>query len=233
MKNLGAPVLCYVTDRNGLPGIRSAGDFSDRISPAVTCGVDWVQIREKDMSSPELCEIARALTLSGRKAGMRQLERCCAKIIVNDRLDVALAAGAAGVHLGGESLRVAEINKLRATSVFPERFLVGASCHSLEDVREAERDGADYVFFGPVFTTPSKEKFGAPQGIERLAETSRSVKIPVIAIGGITAENAASCVRAGAAGVAAIRMFQEAENLQEMVRALRERMRQTATGIGN
>jgi thiamine-phosphate pyrophosphorylase len=91
-------------------------------------------------------------------------------------------------------------------------FLIGVSCHSLEAAREAERGGADYIFFGPVFATPSKAAFGAPQGIERLREVCASVKIPVLAIGGVSVENARSCIEAGAAGFAAIRLFQDVED---------------------
>jgi thiamine-phosphate pyrophosphorylase len=147
------------------------------------------------------------------------------RIIVNDRLDVALAADAGGVHLGESSLPVAAVNTWRRENELTEtsarEFLIGASCHSVEAVRAAERDGADYVIFGPVFSTPSKEKFGAPQGINRLAEASKAVRIPVLGIGGITPENARECLDAGAAGVAAIRMFSEARDLAALVARLR------------
>jgi thiamine-phosphate pyrophosphorylase len=100
-------------------------------------------------------------------------------------------------------------------------FLIGASCHSLEAAQAAEGAGADYIFFGPVFATPSKAAFGAPQGIERLREVCRSVTIPVLAIGGITVENAHSCFDVGAAGMAAIRLFQESADLSDVVNRLR------------
>jgi len=91
-------------------------------------------------------------------------------------------------------------------------FLVGVSCHSLEEAREAESAGASYIFFGPVFDTPSKRGMGEPQGVGRLAEICGSVAIPVVAIGGVSELNAGHCIRAGAAGIAAIRMFQEARD---------------------
>jgi len=87
-------------------------------------------------------------------------------------------------------------------------FLIGVSCHSLGSARAAEKGGADYVFFGPVFETPSKAAFGAPQGIERLREVCAALRIPVLAIGGVNAENLRDCIQAGAAGIAAIRLFQ-------------------------
>jgi thiamine-phosphate pyrophosphorylase len=98
---------------------------------------------------------------------------------------------------------------------------VGASCHSLEGAKSAASGGAGYLFFGPVFATPSKAAFGPPQGVERLAEVCRAIAIPVLAIGGITLENAGACLAAGAAGLAAIRLFQDASDPAATVRALR------------
>ena len=160
-----------------------------------------MQIREKDLSARELLHLAQGAVQSGG-----------ARILVNDRLDVALAAGAAGVHLGRASLPAAEVVRWCRAGNAPQGFLIGVSCHSFEEVREAETAGADYAFFGPVFDTPSKRPFRAPQGIARLGEVCRAVGIPVLAIGGVEEENVVSCIRAGAAGVAAIRMFQESRN---------------------
>ena len=122
---------------------------------------------------------------------------------------MALAAGAAGVHLRGDSVPASVAVRWLSETGAPAGFLVGVSCHSREDAIKAEAAGANYVFFGPVFDTPAKRKFGAPQGIARLADVCRSVQIPVIAIGGIDESNAVECLRAGSAGIAAIRMFQE------------------------
>jgi thiamine-phosphate pyrophosphorylase len=102
----------------------------------------------------------------------------------------------------------------------PAEFLIGVSCHSREEARAAEDSGASYAFFGPVFDTPAKKKFGPPQGIARLGEACRAVRIPVIAIGGVNEENATECVRAGAAGIAAIRMFQESSEMETLARAI-------------
>jgi len=185
----------------------------ERIRAAIEAGVDWVQIREKDLPARELTALAReAVSIAAvtRNSGLAGKPA----IFVNDRLDVAIAAGASGVHLGHESAPAREVVRWCRGGNAPADFRVGVSCHSLDETREAESAGADHVFFGPIYDTPSKRSFGAPQGTERLAEVCRSVRIPVIAIGGVNAENAAQCMRAGAGGIAAIRMFQEANDAQ-------------------
>ncbi len=208
------PLVCYVTDRRGFsPDERHASDLLlETIARAAAAGVDAIQLREKDLGGRALLELARGAVARAQQA----------KILVNDRLDVALAAGAAGVHLGEESIGVADVVAFRKSARTPAEFLIGRSCHSLEAALAAERDGADYVFFGPVFATPSKAQYGAPQGTEALAGVCRHVRIPVLAIGGITLENAASCVAAGATGIAAIRMFQQAADLAAVMRALKQ-----------
>ena len=203
-----------MTDRKSL-GVGDGGEgVLGKIRAAIVAGVDWVQIREKDLSGRELLVLAR-----GAVAGCG-----VTRVIVNDRLDVALAAGAAGVHLGRESLSARDVLRWCRSGNAPADFLIGVSCHSLEDAREAESAGASYIFFGPVFDTPSKRGMGEPQGIARLEEICRSVTIPVIAIGGVSEENAGECIRAGAAGLAAIRMFQEARDgaaVKDVVERLR------------
>jgi thiamine-phosphate pyrophosphorylase len=194
------PIICYVTDRKSLAESESGAGVLGRIHTAIAAGVDWVQIREKDLSGRELLGLAREAVAAGVGA----------RVIVNDRVDVALAAGAAGVHLGRESLGARDVVRWCRAGNAPADFLVGVSCHSLEEAREAEGAGAAYVFFGPVFDTPSKRGMGEPQGVARLREICRSVAIPVLAIGGVSEENSGDCVRAGAAGIAAIRMFQDA-----------------------
>ncbi len=139
---------------------------------------------------------------------------------MNDRLDVALAANAAGIHLGEKSLPLEAVAKWRRSSGRTD-FQIGVSCHSLDAARAAERGGADYIFFGPVFATPSKAAFGPPQGLERLREVCAAVEIPVLAIGGVNFENARACLDAGAAGVAAIRLFQDAGNADDLAARLR------------
>jgi thiamine-phosphate pyrophosphorylase len=209
------PLVCYVTDRRafGPDESQAIARLLQVVAQAAAAGVDAIQLREKDLSGRALLELA---TEAVARAGN-------AKTLVNDRVDVALAAAATGVHLGGESVPVADVVRFRAAGSTPAGFLIGRSCHSLEEVLAAERAGADYAFFGPVFATPSKARFGAPQGPEALAEVCRRARIAVVAIGGVTLENARACLSAGAAGVAAIRLFQESEDLSEIVNRLKQR----------
>ena len=212
---LKTPIVCYVTDRKSLAEGDSGAGVLGRIRAAIAAGVDWVQIREKVLSGRELLGLVREAVAAGGGA----------RVIVNDRLDMALAAGAAGVHLGRESLGARDVVRWCKSSGgnAPADFLVGVSCHSLADAREAESAGAAYIFFGPVFDTPSKRGMGEPQGVARLEEICRSVAIRVLAIGGVNEQNAGDCIRAGAAGIAAIRLFQDtrdAETLKDAVKRL-------------
>lgn len=191
------PVLCWVTDRHQLPHGRS---YAAAVAGALAAGAQWIQIREKDMPTRELLQRVRETLALCAHTGTR--------VIVNDRLDVALAAGAHGVHLGEASMPAGDVRPwLRATGAASE-FLLGVSCHSREAVCAAERDGASYAIFGPVFDTPAKRPYGAPLGLAALQEACAAVRIPVLAIGGITPQTLPDCLAAGAAGIAAIRMFQ-------------------------
>ena len=216
------PILCYVTDRNSLPlptgaGPDRVGALLARIEQAARAGLDWIQLREKDLEGRPLFDLAaKAMALC---AAARNVETR-ARIVINDRLDVAWAARSAGVHLGETSLPVSEVARWRNQAGRAD-FLVGASCHSLEGAVQAAAAGADYIFFGPVFATPSKEAFGPPQGLQKLGQVCHAVSIPVLAIGGITPANAAACLQAGAAGIAAIRLFQEAPDLAGLLRQIR------------
>jgi thiamine-phosphate pyrophosphorylase len=206
--------ICYVTDRKALAA--SGGEqvrmVLEKIGSAARAGVDWIQIREKDLSGRELVALA--------SEAVRRAPVSC-RILVNDRLDVALAAGAGGVHLGEHSIPVEELKRfLREKSVSAE-FFVGVSTHSIDAAGAAEAGGADYIIFGPVFQTPSKAAFGAPQGLVKLREVCERVRIPVIAIGGLTMTNFAQCITAGAAGIAAIRLFQDEPNLSALLQTLR------------
>jgi thiamine-phosphate pyrophosphorylase len=211
LKPANKPIVCYVTDRKSLTGNSNEAALTStllqNIKVALAAGVDWVQIREKDLQGGQLLEVGRVAV--GLAAVHREKAERAPRIIINDRLDVALAAGAHGVHLGRESAPAREVVRWCRAGNAPNGFVIGVSCHSIQEAREAEDAKAGYILFGPVFETPSKLPFGAPQGIEMLAEVCRALPMPVVAIGGLSQENAAACIRAGAAGIAAIRMFQE------------------------
>jgi thiamine-phosphate pyrophosphorylase len=153
-------------------------------------GVDWVQIRDKELPARELIAVVRRATVR------------VPTVLVNTRVDVAIAAGAAGAHLPAGSIAPAEWR-----AITPAGFMMGVSCHTLDEVAQAEREGADYVVFGPVFAPLSKLSDLAPRGLEELRRVSRSVRIPVLALGGVTNKNAPSCLEAGAAGIAGITLF--------------------------
>lgn len=221
----GKPILCYVTGRQSLSAAPQEDLMDlllDRIELLAAVGIDWIQLREKDLSGKQSASLTReALKRVSKQAGQTESST---RIIVNDRLDVAIAEQAGGVHLGENSVPVQEAKRLllsspAAQSLAPE-FLVGVSCHSLEVAKSAAASGADYLFFGPIFATPSKAAYGAPQGLHRLSDVCSSVNIPVLAIGGITVDNASSCLSAGASGLAAIRLFQDSADPASLVRAL-------------
>jgi thiamine-phosphate pyrophosphorylase len=211
-------ILCYVTDRHSLDiavGQNREAALTQHIENAVRAGVHWVQIREKDLPARNLMDLTRGAIRACHSLSTQSP----ARVLVNDRCDVAWAAGAAGVHAGEKSLPVRLLIEARRASGLAN-FLVGASYHSVGGAISAAEEGADYLFFGPVFATPSKAGFGPPQGLAKLAEACKAVSIPVIAIGGITLENARACREAGAAGIAAIRLFQQNSNLAGIVAGL-------------
>jgi thiamine-phosphate pyrophosphorylase len=240
------PILCYVTDRASLSRDESRHPSPEpaqenaarpepfapllaRIAAVASAGVDWIQLREKDLSALDYARLTRsAIADCAAMNPGTTLSPSNARILVNDRLDVALAENADGVHLGESSIPIAEAKRLLrrvATENRPAQFLAGVSCHSLAAAQAAAAAGADYLFFGPVFPTPSKKTFGEPQGLARLAEVCRSVEIPVLAIGGVTVENTPQCLDSGAAGIAAIRLFQQSADPRQLVNSLRARQR--------
>ena len=184
----------YITDRHATGGTEA---LLACVARARDMGVDWIQIREKDLPARELCALTRRIVELAGPRGPR--------VLVNDRADISLACGTHGVHLRAGSVAPAALRQ-----VVPAGFLIGVSTHALDEARAAENEGADFVVFGPVFSTPSKVAYGAPQGLQRLAQIAHCVKVPVLALGGITPENAEECIAAGASGIAGIRLFQGA-----------------------
>ena len=218
MKKADKLVLCYVSDRRSLrveSGQTRETVLIQRVESAARARVDWIQIREKDLPARKLVDLTTAAIRICESASARNETR----VLVNDRFDVAWATGAAGVHAGETALPIRDLVDARRSARL-KNFLIGASCHSLDSAIDVAERGADYVFFGPVFETPSKASFGPAQGPAKLAQVCRVVSIPVIAIGGITLENARVCRESGAAGIAAIRLFQDADAIGEIIAAL-------------
>ncbi len=180
------------------------------VRAAADAAIDLVQIREKNLSAKVLYQLstsAAAIT-SGSVT----------KLLVNDRSDIAFAAGADGVHLTAQSLGADVVRR-----TFGDKFLIGVSTHSLGEADTARRNGADFVVFGPVFETPSKDEYGEPVGLSNLAQVALELApFPVLALGGLNMDNAAACVQAGAGGIAAIRMFSDPHALGEVAKNIRE-----------
>ncbi|WP_242345711.1 thiamine phosphate synthase [Anaeromyxobacter terrae] len=187
---MGVPVVHLITDR------RLARDLPARVSAALAGlppGRVLVQLREKDLGGRELLALARALQTVCRGAGQR--------LIVNDRLDVARAAGADGVHLPSAGIPAADARRLLGPDA-----LVGVSCHSVSEVRRARDAGASFATVSPVYDTPSKRAYGPPIGLAVLREAAAQ-GLPVIALGGVTPARVPELLAAGAHGVAAIRAW--------------------------
>jgi len=215
-------LLYYITDRTQFPGNEAERRHAllKKIAEAACCGVDFVQLREKDLSSRELESLARAaveLLRRDRKPGTENREPGTG-LLINSRSDVALACGADGVHLRSDDLLPVEVRSLwkcRAST----RPIIGVSCHSRAEVARAASDGADFVVFAPVFEKRT-EANSRPSGLDALRQACRE-GIPVLALGGVTLQNARACLEAGAAGIAGIRLFQE-NDISVVVRRLRE-----------
>jgi thiamine-phosphate pyrophosphorylase len=211
-------LLYYVTDRTQLGEDESSRrtKLLEKIAEAAQAGIDYIQLREKDLSARELERLAR-------EARARISRDSQTRLLINSRIDVALAAGADGVHLRSDDINAAEARAVFAKSQKPSSAscMIGVSCHSAEEVALAEAHGAEFAVFGPVF-----EKSGAAKN--RLDELRRACerpvaaakRMPVLALGGISAANAAECLHAGAGGIAGIRIFQQ-HDIASVTKALR------------
>ena len=173
----------------------------EQVSAAVAAGLQLIQLREKKLTARVLFELtARAAEITRGTS---------TRLLVNDRADIAACAGADGVHLTTRSLEPKIVRK-----AFGDYFLIGSSTHSLAEATSARAGGADFVVFGPIFPTPSKGEYGPPLGVDRLADVASELgPFPVLALGGISIDNARECLRAGASGIAGISLFCAPENL--------------------
>lgn len=216
----GPVLLYYVTDRAQFAGnsAERQKNLLERITECALAGVDYIQLREKDLTTRELEQLAR-------KAMAAIPDGSPTRLLINSRLDVALACGAHGVHLPSNSLSASEARAIfaRAGHGHP---LIGVSTHSASEVAAAESHGADFAVFAPVFEKGGRTN---PGGLAQLAEAARG-SMPVFALGGISLENAGECLQAGAAGIAGIRIFQQGD-VSATVKALR-RLQEARTSAG-
>ena len=223
----GRCLLYYITDRRAFPGDETAQQrrLLEKITEATRAGVDYIQLREKDLPPSELEKLAREAVNIVRSSS--QLKTA---LLINSRTDVALTTQADGVHLRSDDILPSEVRKIwscgagtPARENSPQDPIIAVSCHSPQEVAQAAANAATFAVFAPIFEKNVFNKRDTPQirptGLSLLAEACRS-KIPVLALGGITLENARSCLEAGAAGIAAIRLFQE-NDFSEVVVTLR------------
>ncbi len=194
--------LLLVTNRHQTCG-RSLPEV---LRQAIAAGLPAIQLRERDVPTGELLSLGREVHALAAP--------CAVPLIINDRVDLVLALKVDGVHLRSDSLPVSSARRLLG----PDR-LIGISTHSVEEVRRANRDGADYIIFGPIFDTPSKRSFGPPFGLDLLAAVCHESTVPIFAIGGITCERVRDVRRAGAHGVAVIGALLTHDDIGEAVRA--------------
>jgi thiamine-phosphate pyrophosphorylase len=205
VSGLQPPVICLVTGRARY----RAGTLVPAIAAAAAAGIDLVQVREPGLPDRDLLALVQAAVTA--TAGTR------ARVVVNDRLDVALAAGAAGVHLRADSVPSGEVRRLA-----PQRFLIGRSVHTRDEAEaEADRGASDYLVFGTILPSGSKPPGHPPVGFEVLVDVCRAVRLPVLAIGGLSEADAGAVARAGAGGLAAIGLFAASADVAASVAALR------------
>ena len=200
--------LYLITDRKLFSTIY---DLMGAVEEALSAGVKAVQLRERDLATRELLELAY---------GFRELtSHFNAKLFINDRLDVALSVNADGVHLGQSGIPVNAVRR-----VVKNKMLIGCSTHSFNEAAEAEKGGADFITFGPLFMTPSKLQYGSPVGLQPLRDFRKRIKVPIFGIGGIKSENIDEALDAGASGIAVISGISCAEDKAAAVREYLERI---------
>jgi thiamine-phosphate pyrophosphorylase len=193
------PILYYITDRTQLQN----ESLVSAIKNAISAGIDFVQIREKDLPDSRVYAITcKAVSLA---------QGTHTSILVNGRADIALAAGARGVHLTSQGLRASDLRPW-----LPPGFLIGVSTHSLREASEAWRGGADYLLVGPVFPTPSKLPYGPPLGLTKFRKICSLLPLPILGLGGIQRSMIGRVLDAGAAGVAGIRLFQGGKRMGKL-----------------
>jgi len=196
-------LLYYITDRTQFPRTEEERRerLLEKIAQAASCGIDFVQLREKDLPTRELEYLARA---AGEKIGSSGT-----RLLINSRTDVALATNADGVHLRSKDLSPSEVRRIWHLAGRNTDPIIAVSCHTEAEVAAAKEKGADFVVFGPVFEKQGSSE-GRADGLEQL-RSACGHGIPILALGGVTLENARECVEAGAAGVAGVRLFQEGD----------------------
>lgn len=206
----------YVITDEVIAGGRSHAGIAQQ---AVLGGADIIQLRDKSMSCRELVVVGREIVGITRKAG--------AVFLVNDRMDVAIACGADGVHLGQDDMRVSNARQLA-----PPGFIIGVSVGTVGEAEEAEQEGADYVALSPTFSTASKSNAGPGYGLDRLREIRRAVSLPIIAIGGISRQNVQGVIAAGADGIAVISAVVASRDITGAAREIRGLVQESKRRVG-
>ena len=207
-------LLYYITDRTHFAGTETEqrAKLLQRINEAACSGIDYIQLREKDLTTHEFERLA------GGAVAIVRASCGSTRLLINSRTDVALAVTADGVHLRSADIPSESVGEIWRKSGSDQKPVVAISCHTEGEVVRAAESGADFAVFGPVFE--KRNAYGEPTGIDQLRSVCRH-KIPVLALGGVTKANAATCVEAGAVGVAGIRLFQEGD-LRETMKVLRD-----------